>query len=228
MHHREVYIGSLYGRLTVLEDLGIRQVCPSKRHRVYLCRCECGKTKEVPGPHIGKVVNSCGCLINEDKRRPVPIGERYGRLVVLSLYPSRKSHKLRYMCRCDCGRRKVIIGSNLASGQTQSCGCLHDELALQRFTQGRDALLVEGTNLGKIRHINPVSQNSSGVLGVSWHEGQRKWVARITFKGKTHSLGYYDSVDEAAAVRKKAEIDFFGNFLQQLESKKATDNRRAC
>jgi len=42
--------------------------------------------------------------------------------------------------------------------------------------------------------------------------GEGKWVARIEFKGKAYSLGYYDSLDEAAASRKKAENEILGNF----------------
>ena len=50
-------------------------------------------------------------------------------------------------------------------------------------------------------------------------------MARITFKGKTHSPGYYDSVDEAAAVRRKAEDEIFGEFLRQREVKEAGQGR---
>lgn len=34
------------------------------------------------------------------------------------------------------------------------------------------------------------SDNISGVRGVSWHNGNQKWYARIRFKGKNYRLGY--------------------------------------
>ena len=51
-------------------------------------------------------------------------GERYGMLTVLgrapdAVYPSGKL--VRWLCRCDCGKEKVVIGSNLS--KTHSCGC---------------------------------------------------------------------------------------------------------
>lgn len=30
----------------------------------------------------------------------------------------------RWLCRCDCGNEKVILGSSLVTGHTKSCGCL--------------------------------------------------------------------------------------------------------
>ena len=208
-------IGNIYGRLTVIEDSGVRQACPSRRNRVYLCRCECGGTKEVPTSLLGKSTNSCGCLVGDSKRKPLTIGARCGRLVILSLSPQEKDRKLRYLCRCDCGREKIITASNLTNGSTRSCGCLRGETAAQRTAQSRKNMLVEGTNLGRIRSTKSSSNNFSGVRGVSWHKGQGQWRARISFKGVTHSLGYYDSLDEAAAVRKKAEDEIFGEFLRQ-------------
>lgn len=54
-------------------------------------------------------------------------GERFGRLVV------QRKEKLpgwgtRWLCLCDCGREKLVLGSNLDKGNTKSCGCLHDEV----------------------------------------------------------------------------------------------------
>jgi hypothetical protein len=51
-------------------------------------------------------------------------GQRYGRLLVLSV-ADRKSRKIRWLCRCDCGRETVVFQDSLSSGNTRSCGCLH-------------------------------------------------------------------------------------------------------
>lgn len=42
-----------------------------------------------------------------------------------------KSGKMRtsYRCACDCGREKIVDGTNLSSGKTLSCGCLQKEMA---------------------------------------------------------------------------------------------------
>lgn len=49
------------------------------------------------------------------------------------------------------------------------------------------------------------SRSKSGVRGVSWHVAAAKWAARI---GKIH-LGLFDSIEEAASARVKAELAYF-------------------
>lgn len=52
-------------------------------------------------------------------------GERFGYLVVVSRAPNRPppSGVVMWNCECDCGKKKVIQGSSLKSGNTTSCGC---------------------------------------------------------------------------------------------------------
>lgn len=54
-------------------------------------------------------------------------GHRYGRLVVIDPAGTQGNGQTRWNCRCDCGNATIAIGSNLASGNTSSCGCLGDE-----------------------------------------------------------------------------------------------------
>ena len=55
------------------------------------------------------------------------IGKRFGKLTVLDL-----DHVGKYgpywLCKCDCGNQKVILGNNLKRGLSKSCGCRVHEL----------------------------------------------------------------------------------------------------
>jgi hypothetical protein len=54
-------------------------------------------------------------------------GKRYGRLrVILRVGSIRVSNSFHatWLCRCDCGERKIVRGSHLATGNIRSCGCL--------------------------------------------------------------------------------------------------------
>jgi hypothetical protein len=56
------------------------------------------------------------------------IGKRFGRLVVLSIYDrirvgSKKECRIRYLCQCDCGSKKITVPKSLKCGDTISCGC---------------------------------------------------------------------------------------------------------
>lgn len=54
-------------------------------------------------------------------------GQVFNRLTVLKLDTERKSKNKYWICQCSCGNIKSIQHSNLISGLTQSCGCLHKE-----------------------------------------------------------------------------------------------------
>lgn len=60
-------------------------------------------------------------------------GQRFGKLVALERAGRVKRVSL-WLCRCDCGREKVIRYGNLASGHTQSCGCSWREAKIKRNT----------------------------------------------------------------------------------------------
>ena len=60
-------------------------------------------------------------------------GERFGQLKVIKRIRNRTGHS-EWLCRCDCGNEKVILGTNLRRGATRSCGCLRSEIGRKRFT----------------------------------------------------------------------------------------------
>ena len=52
------------------------------------------------------------------------------------------------------------------------------------------------------------STNKTGVTGVSYTTRDRRWVAQIYIDKKNTNLGYFKTLEEAAAVRKAAEIRY--------------------
>ena len=60
-------------------------------------------------------------------------------------------------------------------------------------------------------HIKP-SNNTSGVMGVSWNKRKEKWESYITICKKRKKLGYFTDFDEAVKARKKAEEKYFGEY----------------
>lgn len=53
-------------------------------------------------------------------------GMRFGRLVVLKRGDNIGPHTA-YVCKCDCGAKKLIRGQSLTIGDTTSCGCFRRE-----------------------------------------------------------------------------------------------------
>lgn len=62
----------------------------------------------------------------------VEIGGEYGRLTLIGMDSPAKSGHPRYLCSCSCGGRKSVSIYSIASGKTQSCGCLHKEQLANR------------------------------------------------------------------------------------------------
>jgi len=52
-------------------------------------------------------------------------GKKFGRLTVIKRsYPNDKLNSVMWLCKCDCGKEKIIRGNSLKCGLTKSCGCL--------------------------------------------------------------------------------------------------------
>lgn len=57
------------------------------------------------------------------------IGKRFGLLVVIKRVDNDKYNKIRYLCKCDCGKEKIILRNSLTSKRTVSCGCVQKKRA---------------------------------------------------------------------------------------------------
>lgn len=61
-------------------------------------------------------------------------GRRYGNLLVISFSGMSKHGKPLWLCRCDCGKEKAILGNSLVCERTVSCGCVKSETTRARMT----------------------------------------------------------------------------------------------
>lgn len=121
--NKKIDLGKKYGKITPIERL-------TNRHgnfiEQYKCICDCGNEIILPTDMIGKKKN-CGCSFGEGFSKYTNcIGQRFGKLVVIG--DSKKldkngKHSYR-ICQCDCGNICEVQYRHLASGHTQSCGCL--------------------------------------------------------------------------------------------------------
>ena len=56
------------------------------------------------------------------------------------------------------------------------------------------------------------SNNTSGVVGVSWDKRASKWISYIKINGKQIYLGAYNDKNDAIAARKAGEEKYFGEW----------------
>ena len=121
--------GNKYGSWTVLEKAEKPKDSKSSS-AFWLCRCECGTERVISGNVLkqGKS-KSCGCKTKQLQLEALSedlTNQRFGHLVVIQRAERPqgiKSAGSYWLCKCDCGNEKVIMGKSLRQGKTISCGC---------------------------------------------------------------------------------------------------------
>lgn len=116
--------GNVFGRLTVLSYSHTYQ-----GNSYWLCLCECGKETKVAGHALRREngTKSCGCISRELHSTPDDIkGQKFGKLTAKKFIEI-KNRNAYWLCKCSCGKEKVIPACDLKSGHTKSCGCLFTE-----------------------------------------------------------------------------------------------------
>lgn len=125
MHKLADITGQQFGKLTV-----VAHARKASAGQLWLCRCECGKESAVYGSNLrrGRTRSCGGC--NSAVQRGVLIeitGQRFGRWTVVAR--ASKGRKPRWLCICECGTERDVLGDNLRNGQSISCGCFSREVA---------------------------------------------------------------------------------------------------
>lgn len=211
--------GQRFGRLVALERL------PEKSGNSYLwrCQCDCGQIVNVTASAlISGNKKSCGCLRTEygNNRMRNISGKQFGRLTALEPTNKRVGGSVVWKCRCECGNETEVSYNSLVQGNVRSCGCLKTE------SEGPAKYLsyVDGTCVENLEFQGLRKDNTSGCTGVSPYRG--KWRAVITFKRKTYFLGNFDDKEDAIRIRKEAEKNLFGSFLDWYYSQTAEGKNR--
>lgn len=113
--------GKKFGKLIAIQELPRGERIRSKKHRTWLCLCDCGNTIKALGNDLrsGRI-SSCGHSNYGDIA-----GQRFGNLTVLQPVNYMKFNgQTVWECLCDCGNNYTTTASLLVTGNVKSCGCL--------------------------------------------------------------------------------------------------------
>lgn len=144
------------------------------------------------------------------------VGERFGKLTVISLEVATPYLKRRWLCKCDCGNYCTRLESSLHNssrdGRVSSCGCIsqsflkpgNSDLCKKAGKHRKDAF-VNGSNVQMTFRDGTISTNSSGCQGVSWSNSAHKWHCYVGYQNYRCNLGFYENIEDAISIRKLAE-----------------------
>lgn len=169
--------GNKYGKLTVLYPTDKRN---SKREIFWHCKCDCGNECDVLGRLLRNGnTRSCGCLRVGSKTLD-EIGNRYGKLTVISQAKDKINNHVAWNCLCDCGNNVIVSGTKLRSQEITACPTCR-QLQKSKLTdvneQYGDLTVLESAGRDKYRRLLWKCQCSCGnicvVTGVDLRSGQK-------------------------------------------------------
>lgn len=117
------------------------------------------------------------------------------------------------LCRCECNTIKKVNRWHLIHGRIKSCGCLN-----RKMTEARRKQMHERGYISLLKKEQPNKNNHTGVRGVCFNTRKQKYMATI-YRGKSIFLGYFDTLEEAAKARKKAEEEYFQPIIDKNNQK---------
>ena len=210
--------GRWFGELEVISK------AENKNGRVaWNCKCKCGNLVVVTSHQlIQKKTKSCGGSIHRKGHIRDLTNQDLGAME--ALYPTEKRDgkgSVIWHSRCKkCGREKELSEDALVHGNYKSCGCTR----FDQITSLTESMhFYDGTCLEMLRR-KMRSDNKTGVTGVV-KINNGKYSASICFQGKTYFLGRYETLTEAAAVRKRAEETLHQPFIKAYSSWMEDENK---
>lgn len=145
------------------------------------------------------------------------VDEVYGLLTVKE-FVGIKDGQSTWLCECECGNTIIVKNDSLVGKKRKSCGCLKKKTAIENnkiaLENRKKYDLIEGTCIRSIDHPKLLKNNVSGVTGVYYDTKNKRWRARIEFKGKKYYLGSHKLKEDAIKARKEAEKEIYGKFLE--------------
>lgn len=153
--------GQRFGRLVAACRVGSN----ARKKSIWLFICDCGNEVELAATIVvNGHTSSCGCFRLDRLRESIGlnlVGQKFGRLLVLSECGRDSDGAITWNCVCDCGNHCVVTGKRMKSGNTTSCGCRKAEAGMENIQ--RRKIDYAGRRYGKLVVIGESGKTASGI-----------------------------------------------------------------
>ena len=232
---KEDLTGKVFEKLTVIKQAE-DYIYPNGKHMAkWLCKCECGKVKEILGSALKQEkTKSCGCLkkyndyiLNlQDEFGLYGIGycsntgkefffdmEDYEKIKNYCWYQSYKKRTkttpiIRTHIRNE-NNKQTTITMHVLLGYKNYDHIDRNELNNRKYNLRLATFQQNSWNKSLLK------RNTSGFTGVHWNKNREKWWAQIKYNNKSKYLGTFTDKEDAIRARLQAEKEYFGEFAPQ-------------
>ena len=104
--------GQKFGHLEVIERAGVT----TNGSVTWKCKCICGNIKNMSGVYLRKGAKDCGCRFEDIT------GLQSGLLTAIE-YKGKIDNHHAWLCKCKCGKTKIVYGYKIKGQRVKSCGC---------------------------------------------------------------------------------------------------------
>jgi hypothetical protein len=122
-------------------------------------------------------------------------GQRYERLTVTGRADNYRGNA-QWHCLCDCGRRLVALGNDLARGKVKSCGCYNAERIVKHGMARSPVYRVWQAMIQRCENPKCDAYENYGARGITvcdeWHDFER-FIADMGARPKGFSIDRIDN-----------------------------------
>ena len=156
---------------------------------------------------------------------------RYGRLLVVKYAGKDKRNKHLWLCKCDCGNEPVVVGDNLSSRKSKSCGCLKREFLARN---GNQYGLYEDREIALLKvqysHLKRRNRKMGFIDIIDFDTFKSLSKSHCKYCGLEYSKEIEDRLNESKRSKRLSDYILKCNGIDRVDSNKGytKDNSVTC